>query len=70
MGIYLMHVLAGSGVRVILNKFLGIDSVSIHIVLGVLAGIALPLIAIRIIDRLGIPFVFSAPISSVITRRK
>lgn len=70
MGIYLMHVLAGSGARVILNKFLGIDSVSIHIVLGGLVGIALPLLAIRIIDRLGIPFVFSAPISRVLSRRQ
>lgn len=62
MGIYLMHILAGSGVRVVINKF-GISSFGVHIILGCLVGILVPLVALIIIKRLKIPYIFSAPIS-------
>lgn len=47
LGIYLLHIIAGSGVRILLHKFLGIDSVAVHLILGTTAGIGLPLLAIR-----------------------
>ncbi len=63
MAIYVMHVLAGSGVRVFLSKILGVDSVFVHLFFGCLAGVLLPLMALKVIDSLKIPYVFSAPIS-------
>lgn len=64
MAIYLMHTLTGSGVRIILHKFFNIDSLSVHLVIGCLAGVLVPLIALKVIDRVKIPYVFSAPIST------
>ena len=64
MAIYLMHILAGSGVRVILNKLFIVDELIVHIVVGTLAGVILPLIALKLIGILKIPYVFSAPIGS------
>ncbi len=63
MAIYLMHILAGSGVRIILSEMLGVDSALIHLIAGCSLGLLLPLLALKIIDVLKIPFVFSAPIS-------
>ncbi len=63
MAIYLMHVLAGSGTRVILSKILGFDAVAIHLTIGCLAGVLLPLLALSVINTLKISYVFSAPIS-------
>lgn len=65
MAIYLMHVLAGSGIRVVLDKFLHVDSLLIHIVAGCIVGIVCPLIAVVVINKWRIPFVFSAPISAL-----
>lgn len=50
--IYLMHVLTGSGVRIILNKFMGIENAEIHLALGVLAGIIIPLVITEICRRM------------------
>ncbi|MDA9004039.1 acyltransferase, partial [bacterium] len=50
MGIYLMHILASSGVRVVLNK-LGVSTYSMHLMLGCFVGILAPLIVIMIINR-------------------
>ncbi|MBD1556285.1 acyltransferase [Vibrio sp. S9_S30] len=63
MAIYVMHVLAGSGVRVVLTKGMGIESVSIHLVLGMVVATLAPLAAYQIIERFRIPFILSAPIS-------
>lgn len=63
MAIYLMHILAGSGTRVLLSKLLHIESFTVHLIAGCLAGILAPLIAVVVIRQLKIPFVFSAPIS-------
>jgi len=65
MAIYLMHILAGSGSRVILSKAFGVDSVVIHLVVGCLVGIMAPLIALILIDKLNVKYLFSAPVSSV-----
>jgi fucose 4-O-acetylase-like acetyltransferase len=64
MAIYLMHILAGSGIRVILYKVFGIESTVIHLVFGVVAGLLFPLIGLWVINKLKLKFVFSAPMSS------
>jgi fucose 4-O-acetylase-like acetyltransferase len=51
MTIYLMHVIAGSGVRVVLSKLMGIQSPAAHLIIGTLIGIAAPLLAQVIIKR-------------------
>ncbi|EXF47462.1 acyltransferase [Pseudomonas sp. BAY1663] len=61
MTIYLMHILAGSGVRVILSKFMGIDSVVLHLVLGTVIGIAAPLAAQLLINRYNLYFLLAPP---------
>lgn len=63
MAIYLMHILAGSGVRVVLSKLFDIDELVLHLAIGTVVGILLPLIMVKVIDRFQIPYVFSAPVS-------
>jgi fucose 4-O-acetylase-like acetyltransferase len=64
MGIYLMHIFAASGSRVILSKALKVDSVAIHLVIGCLMGVVAPLIALFLIDKVKLKYVLSAPVSS------
>ncbi|MBU3004341.1 acyltransferase family protein [Paraglaciecola arctica] len=64
MAIYLMHILAGAGTRVLLSKVFNIESVTIHLMVGCIAGLILPLLALKIIGGLRIPYVFRAPISN------
>ncbi|MGB0664950.1 MAG: acyltransferase family protein [Pontibacterium sp.] len=59
--IYLMHLIAGSGIRIILHKFLGIDDVTVHLVAGTVFGIVLPLIGAWFIDKLKLGFLFTPP---------
>ncbi|WP_117233105.1 acyltransferase family protein [Vibrio maerlii] len=66
MAIYLMHILAGSGVRVLLAKILHIQDIYVHAFLGTVLGIILPLIGLIVIKKLAIPFVFSAPMSQIL----
>lgn len=54
MPIYLMHILAASGVRVILNQALHVNSVWIHLAIGVAAGIWLPVLVYNIMERLSV----------------
>lgn len=63
MGIYVMHTLASSSLRIIFDKFLGVENYTFHLVLGCAAAILLPLIALKIIEKFKIPYVLSAPIS-------
>ena len=63
MAIYLMHILASSGSRVILSKGFGIDSLIIHLVVGCLLGIVAPLFALLVINKLNIKYLLSAPVS-------
>ncbi|HAF01916.1 MAG TPA: acyltransferase [Methylophilaceae bacterium] len=48
MTIYLMHVLVASGVRVLLQKFLQVDDIYIHLISGSVIGIFLPLLVMNI----------------------
>ncbi len=63
MAIFVMHILAGSGIRIFLHTLLGIDSFSIHLLAGCIIGIFAPLLAVITINKLKIPYVFSAPVS-------
>ncbi|KAF1042143.1 MAG: hypothetical protein GAK35_02886 [Herbaspirillum frisingense] len=47
MPIFLMHILAGSGVRIGLRKFLGVESALVHVIAGTVAGVILPWLAYR-----------------------
>ncbi len=42
--IYLLHILATSGIRIILQKFLGIEFYMTHLIFGVIAGILIPVL--------------------------
>ncbi len=61
MGIYLMHILAGSGARILLGRFLGVRDVGVHLIVGCLAGILLPMLVIWLMKRFGIGGLFDAP---------
>jgi len=61
MTIYLMHILAGSGVRVMLGSFMGIDSIPVHLVVGTLIGLGAPLLAQVIIKRYDLYFLLAPP---------
>ena len=61
MTIYLMHILAGSGARVILASFMGIDSIPVHLLVGTLVGIILPLVAQLLIKRYDLYFLLAPP---------
>ena len=61
MAIYLMHIIAGSGARVVLNKFLGVQSPSAHLVVGTLAGILAPLVALYIMRELRLGVLLAPP---------
>lgn len=64
MAIYLMHILAGSGFRIVMQSFFEVESVFIHTVCGVLAGLLLPIVAVFIMRKLNFNYLFSAPIST------
>lgn len=63
LGIYLMHILAGSGVRIVLHKVLEIDSAAVHLALGTIAGVALPLLAMRIMNGSRLAVLLSPPLA-------
>jgi fucose 4-O-acetylase-like acetyltransferase len=67
MQIYILHILAGSGLRVILKPILDNNYYGIYMVVGCLFGIYGPVFAVKIISSLKVPYVFSAPISKLIT---
>lgn len=59
LAIYVAHVIAASGVRIVLHKVLHIDSTALHVVAGTAAGIALPLLLDYVARRAGWPFLFT-----------
>jgi len=61
MVIYLAHVLAAAAVRILLQTFLGVQSPSVHLALGVIAGLGGPLVLNAIGGRLGLGFLFAVP---------
>ncbi|WP_295454179.1 acyltransferase [uncultured Thiodictyon sp.] len=61
MAIYLMHVLAASGARIFVSRFLGIHDASVHLMVGCLVGIGLPMLVLLIMARLKVQGVFETP---------
>lgn len=59
--IYLMHIIFGSGTRIILSKVAGITSVYAHLIIGTTSGIILPLIASHLIRRSWLNFLITPP---------
>ena len=51
MAIYLTHILATSGLRIILSKFLGVDNAWLHLILGTVFGVVLPIVAFLIAEK-------------------
>lgn len=69
MAIYLMHILIGSGVRILLQKILHSDSLTLHLVAGCSLGILLPMIIFRMSDQAHLKYFFSAPITKTLRER-
>jgi hypothetical protein len=61
MAIYVMHILTGSGTRIILARLLGVQDASIHLIAGCLAGVLLPMLALRLSGHLRVQGLFEAP---------
>lgn len=65
MAIYLMHILAGSGGRVVLKALIGTEAYIAHMLVGFAVGLFAPLAAVWVVKRYKVPYVFSAPISKL-----
>jgi fucose 4-O-acetylase-like acetyltransferase len=61
MPIYLMHILAGSGTRILLARVLHLDSVALQALIGTLAGLLLPMGAHALLRRAGLGALFAPP---------
>lgn len=61
MSIYLMHILASSGVRVLLSKMLHIQEPWLHVTAGVVLGVLLPWLVARAAPKLGYQWLFTPP---------
>lgn len=61
MPIYLMHILAGSGIRIVLKKVLGVTSTEVHTLAGVMFGIGIPLVAQAFFARMGSNWITTPP---------
>lgn len=60
--IYLMHILAGSGIRIILQKLCNVTDPWMHLYFGVLGGVALPVMAYWLMKKLNINFLVRFPV--------
>jgi peptidoglycan/LPS O-acetylase OafA/YrhL len=57
--IYLAHVISGSGIRIIFQKGLGLESVPMHLIAGVILGTAIPFLIYKSANYMNVPFLFS-----------
>jgi fucose 4-O-acetylase-like acetyltransferase len=57
--IYVAHVLSGSGIRIILDKFFNIHHVGVHLFIGTVFGIVFPMILYEFGKRIKFPYLFS-----------
>jgi fucose 4-O-acetylase-like acetyltransferase len=69
MGIYLMHILAGAGARIVLSKIFHINNLYVHLVVGLVVGLAAPIIARRVLTWMRADFIFLPPKLLSIERR-
>lgn len=61
MVIYLLHILSGSGSRIILSKIFNIQNWYIHIATGTVLGIMIPVVVYFITEKYHVNFLFSYP---------
>lgn len=59
--IFLAHILAGSGTRIVLSKFMGIENWYLHMVIGTAAGVLFPIALYKLSKKLHFDFLFSFP---------
>jgi fucose 4-O-acetylase-like acetyltransferase len=59
--IYLLHILAASGTRIVLAKLGHISSIPVHLVVGVLAGLLVPLFTERLLTKLRVTWPLQTP---------
>ncbi|WP_233429236.1 acyltransferase family protein [Klebsiella variicola] len=59
--IYLVHILAASGTRIILSKIFHIESWFVHVFVGTFIGITAPLIFYKLVVRYNLNFIFEYP---------
>ncbi|HEJ7039382.1 TPA: acyltransferase [Serratia liquefaciens] len=61
MVIYLMHILAASGLRIVLAKFLHVNNWSAHVLAGTLFGLIVPMVAYYFIQKMHLNFLLERP---------
>ena len=61
--IYLLHILMGSGIRIILQKVFRVESATIQIIIGCIAAIGLSLLFVEFTKKFHLLFLFKAPIN-------
>lgn len=61
MTIYLVHIIAGSGCRIVLQRIFGVSDVGMHLFIGTLGGLLLPLMFYWFCTRAKLNFLFSPP---------
>ena len=68
MSIYLMHIIIGSGLRIVLQKFWSINSFIIHVVCECFLSVVIPIFFFKIVRRYNLKYIFEAPISGYIKK--
>jgi fucose 4-O-acetylase-like acetyltransferase len=66
MAIFVLHILTGSGARVLLQRVLGVESFAVHLGVGMVAGLFLPIAIAAVAKRLGVRYLFEAPLSRLV----
>ena len=66
MPIYFMHILIGSGLRVVLQKLFYIDIFALHLIVGCIAGVFIPIFIQHLIEKSNLKYIFHAPISKLV----
>jgi len=64
MPVYLMHILTGSGIRIVLSKLLQIHSAAPHLIIGSLAGLLIPVAVFQLSKKTGLQslrYLFTPP---------
>lgn len=59
--IYLLHILVGSGVRIVLQKFMGVTNPAVHLLVGTFFGLGVSLWVAVTIKKYGGNWMFAAP---------
>jgi fucose 4-O-acetylase-like acetyltransferase len=59
--IYVAHIIAASGARIVLQKFFHVHGLRPHLVAGMLAGVIVPMVLAWIVQKYNIPGVFVGP---------